>query len=308
LTLRASQTSILICGAGIAGPALAHWLLRAGFTPTLLERAPALRQGGYVIDFWGKGYDLVEKMGLLPEVLRAGYRMRELRLVDRQGRRASGFDLNMLRATTRFTSLPRSALSAILYGSVASRIETMFGNSITRLDPARDGVHVSFERGPGRRFDLVIGADGLHSTVRRLAFGPEPQFERFLGYTGAFASSAVAASACPDTPTSTPTTSPSTAARDRQPGPPHLDWHLDWPWRGPSSERRYRRFDRVMGPFLSAARPPVCPGRPRSGSVTIGTQASCRRNTSRAPGARPTASSEVTATTRTTCRRSTTHR
>lgn len=185
MTIRASQPSILICGAGVAGPALAHWLVRAGLAPTLIERAPALRAGGYIIDFWGKGYDLIEEMGLLPQVLHAGYDVRELRLVDAAGRSAASFSLGLLRSTlgARFTSLPRSALSAILYGSIAARTESSFGNSVTRLDPEPDGVRASFEHGPARRFDLVVGADGLHSTVRRLAFGPERQFERFLGYT-----------------------------------------------------------------------------------------------------------------------------
>jgi 2-polyprenyl-6-methoxyphenol hydroxylase-like FAD-dependent oxidoreductase len=180
-----NRPSILIAGVGIAGPALAHWLLRAGFAPMLIERAPELREEGYIIDFWGKGYDLVEKMGLLPQVLDAGYQVRELRLVDRQGRRAGGFDASVLRAGThgRFTTLPRSALSAILYRSIEGRAEVRFGDSITRMVPSAGGMLVSFEKGPSRRYDLVVGADGLHSTVRRLAFGPEQRFERYLGYT-----------------------------------------------------------------------------------------------------------------------------
>jgi 2-polyprenyl-6-methoxyphenol hydroxylase-like FAD-dependent oxidoreductase len=71
--------TILVCGAGIAGPTLAYWLKRAGFAPTVLERAPALRSSGYVIDFWGLGYDIAEKMVLLPWLLREGYHVRELR-------------------------------------------------------------------------------------------------------------------------------------------------------------------------------------------------------------------------------------
>lgn len=179
------KPAVLIAGVGIAGPALAHWLLRAGFAPTLVERAPQLREEGYIIDFWGKGYDLVEEMGLLPRVLDAGYQMREVRLVDGRGRRTGGFDARVLHAATggRFTSLPRSALSAILYRSIQGRAEVQFGQSIRDLEPSADGVLVSFEKGPPRRFDLVVGADGLHSTVRRLAFGPEQKFERDLGYT-----------------------------------------------------------------------------------------------------------------------------
>jgi 2-polyprenyl-6-methoxyphenol hydroxylase-like FAD-dependent oxidoreductase len=177
--------SVLVSGAGIAGPALAYWLDRHGFVPTLVERAPALRTGGYVVDFWGLGYDLVERMGLLPQVLAAGYRMQEVRIVNGAGRRVGGFDVDVFRDAThdRFTSVPRSALSAILFDAIGPRIETEFGNSIAALAPAADHVTVDFERGPSRRFDLVIGAGGLHSVVRDLAFGPEARFERFLGYT-----------------------------------------------------------------------------------------------------------------------------
>lgn len=177
--------SVLVSGAGIAGPALAYWLDRHGFVPTLVERAPALRTGGYVVDFWGLGYDLVERMGLLPQVLAAGYRMQAVRIVNGAGRRVGGFDVDVFRDAThdRFTSIPRSALSAILFAAVGTRIETEFGNSIAALTPAADHVTVDFERGASRRFDLVIGAGGLHSVVRDLAFGPEARFERFLGYT-----------------------------------------------------------------------------------------------------------------------------
>jgi 2-polyprenyl-6-methoxyphenol hydroxylase-like FAD-dependent oxidoreductase len=177
--------SVLISGIGIAGPALAHWLLHHGFRPTLVERSPRLRRCGYIIDFWGVGYDLVERMGLLEQVRAAGYQLDEVRLVDGQGRRAGGFDADVFRAATagRFTSLMRGELSAILYGAIEQRAEVLFGDSISALDDAGDSVLVHFERGGSRRFDLVIGADGLHSGVRSLVFGPSSQFEKYLGYT-----------------------------------------------------------------------------------------------------------------------------
>lgn len=179
------DATVLISGAGIAGPTLAYWLERHGFVPTLLERAPALRTGGYVVDFWGAGYDIIERMGLLPQVLAAGYRIQEVRIVDARGRRVGGFEGRSFRAATqnRFTSIPRSALSAVVHGALGSRIETEFGNTIVGLAPGPDDVGVEFERGPARRFNLVIGADGLHSVVRALGFGAEASFERFLGYT-----------------------------------------------------------------------------------------------------------------------------
>ncbi len=82
---------ILISGAGIAGPTLAYWLLRYGFEPTIVERSPALRTGGYVIDFWGAGFDIAQRMGLGAEILRLGYIVKELWAVDETGRRISGF-------------------------------------------------------------------------------------------------------------------------------------------------------------------------------------------------------------------------
>src|SRR5688500_16924897 len=90
-----SGKAVVISGIGRAGPALAHGLLRYGFAPTLVERAPKLRTGGYIIDFWGAGNDIVEKMGLLPELLRVSYRVREVRIVDRRGRRVGGFDADV---------------------------------------------------------------------------------------------------------------------------------------------------------------------------------------------------------------------
>ena len=178
-------TSVLISGVGVAGPGLAFWLDRHGLVPTLVERAPALRRGGYVIDFWGAGYDIAEKMGVLPDLLRAGYQVREVRIVDESGHRKGGFDADLFReaAFGRYTTIARADLGAILFRAVAPRVETLFGDSITSLEDQGDGVLVRFEHARPRRFDLVVGADGLHSAVRRLAFGPEEQFEKFLGQT-----------------------------------------------------------------------------------------------------------------------------
>jgi 2-polyprenyl-6-methoxyphenol hydroxylase-like FAD-dependent oxidoreductase len=180
---------ILISGAGIAGPALAYWLLRHGFAPTIVERAPALRTGGYMIDFWGVGYDVAERMELLPTLRDDGYALEEVRLVDASGRRVGGFDTRVFREASggRFMSLLRGDLARRIYERVEGRVETIFGDSVAALEEDAGGVEVAFERSPARRFDLVVGADGLHSRVRSLAFGADGRYERFLGYyTAAF--------------------------------------------------------------------------------------------------------------------------
>jgi 2-polyprenyl-6-methoxyphenol hydroxylase-like FAD-dependent oxidoreductase len=175
---------IAINGAGVAGPALAYWLHRNGHEPVLIERAPALRTGGYVIDFWGVGYTVAERMGLLPDVLRAGYSFHELRFVDDKGHRVGGFSVDVFQKTTqaRLTSIPRGDLASVIYKAVEGKVETLFGSSIRAIDEHEDGVDVTFDDGSSRDFDLVVGADGLHSRVRKLVFGPEEEFAKDLGY------------------------------------------------------------------------------------------------------------------------------
>ena len=174
---------ILISGASIAGPTVAWWLARYGFTPTLVESAPRLRTGGYVIDFWGAGYDIADRMGLLPEVQHHGYMIREIRALAPDGQRAAGFRADAFGRALRgrFVSLPRGDLAAILHAALKGRVETLFGDSVERLDQNQSSVRVFLRSGAIRDFDLVIGADGLHSAVRRLVFGEQSSFERYLG-------------------------------------------------------------------------------------------------------------------------------
>jgi len=178
---------ILISGAGIAGPTLAYWLLRHGFQPTIVERASSLRKGGYVIDFWGLGYDVAEKMNLLDQLRSRGVQADELRFVGREGRRVGGFSTDIFQSNLgdRFISILRSDLAALIYETVASEIDTVFGETITSISEDSAGVDVTFSNGSNGRFDLVIGADGLHSPVRRLVFGLDTSFEKNLGYMAA---------------------------------------------------------------------------------------------------------------------------
>lgn len=179
-----SNRTILISGLGIAGPTLAFWLKAGGFEPTLIERSPRLRTGGYVIDFWGLGYDIAERMGLRKNIERVGYHVQEVRVVDDRSKRVAGFEVDVFRELTngRYVTLGRSELSHMLFEKAAGTSEVMFDNEIVSLEDREDGVSVQFKHGRARQFDLVVGADGLHSQVRRLLFGPQHQFEKNLGY------------------------------------------------------------------------------------------------------------------------------
>jgi len=175
---------ILISGAGIAGPCLAYWLLQYGFEPVLVERAPALRTGGYIIDFWGLGFEVAEKMGLVPALRHEGYAIDEVRIVDGRGRKTGGFSASALQTVIgdRYLSILRSDLAKLIYESLEGKVRALFDETVTAIEQDPDGASVSFRHAPAERFDLVIGAGGLHSPVRNLAFGPEERFERYLGY------------------------------------------------------------------------------------------------------------------------------
>ncbi|MFV8242656.1 FAD-binding domain [Mycolicibacterium peregrinum] len=174
---------IAISGAGVAGAALAHWLHRTGHRPTLIERAPAFRTGGYMIDFWGIGYRVTRKMGIESAIRDAGYEVESVRSLGPDGATRAELRVDVFRRMVGndYTSLPRGDLAAAIYRTVEGSVPTVFDDSITGIDQRPDGVRVAFEKIPADDFDLVIGADGLHSNVRRLMFGPEDRFEHYLG-------------------------------------------------------------------------------------------------------------------------------
>lgn len=174
---------ILISGAGIAGPTLAWWLHEYGFHPTIVEKDPSLRAGGYIIDFWGAGYEVAGRMDLLTQLLRMGYHVREVRVVNGQGNKISGFGTDAFWRLTggNFVSLGRGDLATAIFSLIEGKVETIFGDSVHSILQCDSGVIVEFESGLRREFDLVVGADGLHSRVRELVFGPASQYEKYLG-------------------------------------------------------------------------------------------------------------------------------
>ncbi|MFJ9371651.1 FAD-dependent monooxygenase [Nocardia sp. NPDC101769] len=172
---------ILISGASIAGPVLAYWLTRHGFSVTVIERAPSLRKtGGHAVDLYRPAMDISEKMGVLPRIEARATGTNRLTLCREGARHPVRMDLSKVLGATsdRHAEIMRDDLSEIYYDSTRNDVEYVFGDSITAISP--DG-EVRFENTAPRRFDLVVGADGLHSTVRRLVFGDESRFSAFTG-------------------------------------------------------------------------------------------------------------------------------
>lgn len=173
--------NVLISGAGIAGPTLAHWLHHHGIEATVVERAPAPRTGGYAIDVRGTALDVAERMGVLDGVRASATEMSRATTVDARGRRTGGFEASSVTADGRSAELLRGDLVRLVHAPTTAYTEYLYGDSVTAIEQEPDGVRVAFERSGPRVFDLVVGADGLHSTTRRLAFGPEAPHRRFLG-------------------------------------------------------------------------------------------------------------------------------
>lgn len=184
--------TVLISGGGIAGPVLAYWLSRHGFAPTVVERAPGQRPGGQAVDIRGVALEVVERMGLLERAGRVRTRMRGMSILDPDGHevdRSTEATFSSGRLDSEDMEVLREDLVRMVYEHTRAGVEYLFGDTITALHEDADedahegeaGVRVDFARGPSRTFDLVVGADGLHSTVRRLAFGPEERFAHHLG-------------------------------------------------------------------------------------------------------------------------------
>ena len=177
------MSSVLISGASIAGPALAFWLRRRGFDVTVVEKSHTLRGGGYPIDIRGTALDVVERMGLLPRLREVHVNTQRLTFLNADGSQVASIRPEAItRSDGRDLEVRRGDLAEILYDTVRDDVEFLFDNSVAALDEHAHGVDVTFKSGLQRTYDHVIGADGLHSAVRELTFGPEEQFHRYLGY------------------------------------------------------------------------------------------------------------------------------
>jgi 2-polyprenyl-6-methoxyphenol hydroxylase-like FAD-dependent oxidoreductase len=174
MVVRMTERSVLISGAGVAGPTLAYWLARNGDRPTVVERAQGVRSSGNPVDVRGPALPVAEAMGVLPRLRRAATSATALTFVG------SG-SIPMQRRGSGAVELPRGDLASILWEAARDNAEFLFDDTITEMRPHAGGVDVTFDRAAPRRFDLVVGADGSHSLTRRLAFGPESDFVQHMG-------------------------------------------------------------------------------------------------------------------------------
>jgi 2-polyprenyl-6-methoxyphenol hydroxylase-like FAD-dependent oxidoreductase len=178
-----TQPTVLISGAGVAGPALAHWLAASGYRVVIVELAPGIRPGGQTVDLRGAGRDVVDRMGLLDQMVDRSLHQRGIAWVRADGSRRAEMPVEAFDGNGVVSKLEilRGDLVDVLYQATKDTVEYRFDSRITGLDQGDGGVGVTLADGTQLRADLVVGADGPHSAVRRLVFGPEEQFVKPLG-------------------------------------------------------------------------------------------------------------------------------
>lgn len=180
---------VIICGAGIAGLAAARFLAVAGWEVLIVEKAASRRKGGYMIDFAGSGYDALERAGLIDELRRRDHTIGEVKYVRENGRTRSQIDYQLFKASLndRLLSVLRGDVEAVLFEALPDGVEVRFDTKVTEVINFENDAKVRLSSGEVETADLVIGADGIHSELREMVFGPEKQFSRYLGYhTAAF--------------------------------------------------------------------------------------------------------------------------
>lgn len=165
--MRGGVHTVLVVGAGIAGSTTAYWLARHGLDVTVVERAQGERSSGSPVDVQGPAFRVVTEMGVLTQLRAAATSATGVAAVDARGRRVGWMPLHRAEGI----EIPRSSLAAVLADAGRDATQFVYGDTVTSLTDDGDGVDVTFERTPPRRFDLVVGADGLHSKVRELVFG-----------------------------------------------------------------------------------------------------------------------------------------
>lgn len=179
-----SEIDILVSGASVAGLTTAYWLIRHGFRVTVVERAPRLRPGGQALDVRGPALEVAKRMGILPKLQEHSTRLNGMSVEDAVGNelfRSTERSLTGGQFNSPDVEILRDDLCKVLFEAAGARVKFLFDDRITSITQKEAVADIAFANAPPHRFDLVIGADGLYSGVRRLAFGPDEQFLRYVG-------------------------------------------------------------------------------------------------------------------------------
>jgi 2-polyprenyl-6-methoxyphenol hydroxylase-like FAD-dependent oxidoreductase len=180
-----NETHVLISGASIAGLSTAYWLTSYGFTVTIVERADHIRPGGQGVDVRGPALEVAERMGILATIRKNSTKLQGMSIVDAitgaEIYRNNKQTLTGGKHDSPDVEILRDDLCKVLFDAVGERAKYIFSDSIVILSPDEEGVDVTFATASSQRFDLVIGADGIRSNVRRITFGPDADFIRYLG-------------------------------------------------------------------------------------------------------------------------------
>lgn len=178
--------NILISGAGIAGLTAAYWLHQAGHQCTVIEKAPDIRTEGYMIDFGGSGYDVANRMGLVPALQERQHHVPRINFMNPDGNVAAHIDIHKLYKVAdvdgKFMVLNRRDIVIALYEHVQDFTRICFDMSIKNIEQSSDAITAEFSDGSTGSFDLLIGADGIHSQIRGMVFGEETDYATHLGY------------------------------------------------------------------------------------------------------------------------------
>jgi len=174
---------VLISGGGIAGLTLAYWLNRYRIPALVIEQAGNIRQEGYGLDFYGTGYDVAERMGILDTLREQQIQVESIPYVDARGKHITALDTKLMQKVLhgKYLALMHGTLEDALYQAVANDVEIRYNSTITAVKNEAEGMIVTFNDGTSEIFDILVGADGIHSRTRRLAFGPDERFQQYLG-------------------------------------------------------------------------------------------------------------------------------
>lgn len=175
------KTRILISGAGVAGLTAAIWLGKAGFRPVIVEKAPRIRADGFILSLSHHSYHLLQEMGILDDLKAVNNRVMSSSYHDRSGRAILTLDYERLFEAGNIIQIMRDDLEQVLYEHAKDKADYLFGNSVTEIEQVGDEVEVTFEDGRKQTFDVVIGADGVHSAIRKCAFSPDEVKRHYLG-------------------------------------------------------------------------------------------------------------------------------